>query len=192
MTRAAALVALLLCVGGCSPTEGGPIRAAFGGDVPAVTACMPLGTDLQMTGQVGLLALDPGSLDDAVTVDGVAHTGVSDGVDIDVIALVEPNDDGEYAPLSSFFDGEPADADELAAWSIVDLPGEVSTDGAGVLLAAIVSAGADVPAEPFTIEVDSLGYRVGAARYVLPLDHRLDVVPFAPFDVPDAIDCGEQ
>lgn len=195
MRRAAAAVAVLaslLGAGGCSPVEGGPLAAAFDGEPPSVISCMPLGPGLEKTGQVAVLALDVGSLATPVTVEGLTVTGAPNGVEVRVIGLVEPNADGEYAPMSSFFDGEPARADALESWEILDPPGEVSTTGGGVLFAAIVTVGPDAPAEAFTAKLESLSYRAGGTDYVFPLDHQLDVVPYEPFQVPDEVRCGEE
>jgi len=111
------------------------------------------------------------------------------GLDIQLVAIEEPNSDGELAPSSSFSDGDIL-AGPLAAWSVDELPGTVDTDDTGALITVLVSSDGSLDRQAVhTVRLGDIQYRADGQAYSFATNRTLGVVARDQFEIPDAVEC---
>lgn len=170
-------------------THGGPLEEAFGGRPSSNAACVPLGPDGALAGQVALVSFLPGRLPQGVQIESV-QAEVPDGVAFDWYVVREPAD--VYAPLTSMSQAPHA---EIAEVHDVERRGATFVaDDDGVLLSGEVAF--DTPPEPGTIErvtVTGITYASEGRLYRFGLDVEIHAAAMTRQQVID-IDClpGEE
>jgi len=162
-------------VGPSSPTPGAPRRITF--DRAAV-----VGT-----------AVRAGLHDVVLRVQRASASALGElprGLDIQLVAIEEPNSDGELAPSSSFSDGGDILAGPLAAWSVDELPGTVDTDDTGALITVLVSSDRSLDRQAVhTVRLGGIQYRADGHAYSFATNRTLGVVARVQFEIPDAVEC---